>query len=256
MDERRSPELEALSRTLREVEPPVGAQQRVRRAVEDGLRRRRRRRKIGYALLLIPASAAAVMVVRTLRQPPERPPMVRQVEEARRSVSEAKAKATVEPVKQPEVPTSAPVTEPETQPVPEAAVERPAERSAKRRRVVAKRAQPSPPDAAAPKPAPEPSALSLEVAAYRAAQALQRRDDRAALASFRGMRQRWPQGSLVHEVDLRIIETLLRLRELATARAEARRFLARYPASPKASQVKKILEADGGPGGGPGSRAP
>ena len=53
--------------------------------------------------------------------------------------------------------------------------------------------------------------------------------------------RRWPHSALAHEVDLEIIEALVRLGCRAEARTEARRFLKRYPRSPRVIEVRALL---------------
>jgi hypothetical protein len=90
-------------------------------------------------------------------------------------------------------------------------------------------------------PAP-PSPLAAEVAAYRHAITLERVDPIAALGSWRAAQRDWPHGALAHEVDLHVIETLVRLGHADEARVEARAFLARHPDSPRSADVRRIAE--------------
>ncbi len=86
------------------------------------------------------------------------------------------------------------------------------------------------------------SPLAEEVAAYRQALAIERVDPIAALGSWRAAQKGWPKGALAHEVDLHVIITLVRLGHAEEARHEARAFLARYPDSPRAADVRKLVE--------------
>jgi outer membrane protein assembly factor BamD (BamD/ComL family) len=58
------------------------------------------------------------------------------------------------------------------------------------------------------------------------------------------MRQRWPRGPLAHEVALRIVETLLRIGDREQARRAARRFLADFPESPRAAEIRALVKKD------------
>jgi outer membrane protein assembly factor BamD (BamD/ComL family) len=56
------------------------------------------------------------------------------------------------------------------------------------------------------------------------------------------MKQRWPQGPLAHEVALRIIETLLRAGDQQEAGQAAREFLAQFPNSPRAGEIRAMVQ--------------
>jgi hypothetical protein len=95
---------------------------------------------------------------------------------------------------------------------------------------------------ARPRPAsPPPSELAQQVQAYREALALRGRDDARAIALFREMNRRWPRSPLRHEIDLNVVDALLRTGRSAEAAAEARRFLTRHPHSSKADEIRKSL---------------
>jgi outer membrane protein assembly factor BamD (BamD/ComL family) len=81
------------------------------------------------------------------------------------------------------------------------------------------------------------------VQAYREALALRGRDDARALELFREMNRRWPRSPLRHEIDLNVVDALVRIGRRDEAAAEARRFLARHPHSTKADQIRKSLGA-------------
>jgi tetratricopeptide (TPR) repeat protein len=67
--------------------------------------------------------------------------------------------------------------------------------------------------------------------------------DRAgALAAWREHRRRFPAGSLRQEVDLSIVEVLVRLGKNQEALAEADRFLSRYPTSERRAELARIKE--------------
>jgi hypothetical protein len=100
------------------------------------------------------------------------------------------------------------------------------------------------PSAVSPPPSGPPgSELAVQLEAWRAAEALARRDDAAALERWQDLVRRWPEGPLAPEVDLRIIETLLRLGRQDQARAAARAFVARHPDSPRVAELRRLAEA-------------
>jgi hypothetical protein len=88
-----------------------------------------------------------------------------------------------------------------------------------------------------------PSDLAAQVAAFRGALSLLGKDDEAALARWRAIAKRWPTGPLRQEVDLRIIETLIRLERWSEGRLAGQAFCSRHPSSPKVSTVRRLLEA-------------
>jgi hypothetical protein len=97
------------------------------------------------------------------------------------------------------------------------------------------------PSEPAPAPAGE-SAIVVEsrrVAGARAS--LRAGDARAVLAELDALDSSFPRGLLVQEREGLRIEALLSLGETARARELARRFLARYPASPHAPAVERAL---------------
>lgn len=84
--------------------------------------------------------------------------------------------------------------------------------------------------------------LRVQLRAYRRARAHAtqgRTED--ALRAFTDFRRRWPRSSLRPEVDLQIIDLLERAGRRERARAEARRFLARHPESPRADELRRIV---------------
>lgn len=208
MAEPRAREIEELAAAIAGLSPPAGARERVFRALEQRLERRRRR-ALWLAAVFFPAAAVAAVAVWQVAGRSPRPSRPRP----------APILSAPERPGAPARPARAPATRP---------VDRPAEPRV------------GPP---APTRRARPSSLARQVAAYRRALALQGQDDRSALERFRQMRSRWPHGPLAHEVDLRIIETLLRLKRVDAARAEARRFLARHPHSPKADHVGKLVRS-------------
>jgi hypothetical protein len=102
------------------------------------------------------------------------------------------------------------------------------------------------PEDATPLPAPaEPRAveseLSQQVADYR--RAIAQTDPAAALDQLRAHRRKWGQSPIAHEVDLRIIEALVRLGRRSESAQAARQFLLNYPNSARAADVRRIAEA-------------
>jgi len=97
------------------------------------------------------------------------------------------------------------------------------------------------PRATRPRPAAPQSELALQVQAYREGLALRGRDDARAIEVFREMNRRWPRSPLRHEIDLNVVDALVRAGRSAEATMEARRFLARHPHSTKADEMRKSL---------------
>lgn len=83
--------------------------------------------------------------------------------------------------------------------------------------------------------------LGAQANAYRRAMALSEASETAS--ALRKVRAKWRGCPLSHEVDLALIETLLRGDQKRSARAEAQRFLKRYPASPRRADVRELLQA-------------
>ena len=96
---------------------------------------------------------------------------------------------------------------------------------------------------AAPAPVPTPDPLVDEVGAYRAATAREALEPEAALAAWRRFRAGWPRSPLAHSADLRVLALLVRLDRPAELTVAARAFLARYPTSPRAGDVRAMLAA-------------
>lgn len=95
---------------------------------------------------------------------------------------------------------------------------------------------------AAPPTLPE-SELSIQVSKYRAAIERLPQDPVAALAQLEAHRLAWPKSAIRHEVDLRIIMTLLAVGRASDAQREAQRFVANYPNSPQRLAVGRIADA-------------
>ena len=60
------------------------------------------------------------------------------------------------------------------------------------------------------------------------------------MARWKELRVRWGQSALIQEIELNVIETLVRLGRLDQARAEARAFAARYPRSLRAAEMRAL----------------
>jgi hypothetical protein len=91
---------------------------------------------------------------------------------------------------------------------------------------------------------PPSSELALQVKAYRRAVALIPDDPSRALGELRAFRRQWPESTLSPEVDLRIIQTLLALRNSAEAGREAEAFLAHHPGSPRTAEMQGLVRAE------------
>jgi TolA-binding protein len=86
----------------------------------------------------------------------------------------------------------------------------------------------------------DPSELSQQVRAYQSAVELIAANPAQALAALRAFRSRWPRSALGQEADLRIVQTLLALGQAGDARDAARTFVARYPGSPRAPDMRVV----------------
>lgn len=142
-----------------------------------------------------------------------------------------------------DVPSATPAVQPSVEPAPLLT-------PAPRRSVPTVRATPSsavaviPPVGALEDPAAE-SELSMQVSEYRAALDRLPQDPVAALGRLQAHRRAWPKSAIRHEVDLRIIMTLLAVGRASEAQREAQRFLVSYPTSPQHLAVRRIAEAGG-----------
>ncbi len=101
-------------------------------------------------------------------------------------------------------------------------------------------AGPSAARAKASSPARLDDALARQVDAYWAADRLRASDPTGALARFEALQALWPGSPLRPEIDLAIIDLLVRLDRTDEARARAREFLRRYPDSPRRDDVRRI----------------
>jgi hypothetical protein len=82
--------------------------------------------------------------------------------------------------------------------------------------------------------------LGEQAEAYRAAMRFRGSNEAALLVELRQIRRQWPRCPLSHEVDLAVIDTLLRAGREDDARREARSFLRRYPNSARRSAIEPI----------------
>src|SRR5262249_14933319 len=98
------------------------------------------------------------------------------------------------------------------------------------------------PVAAAPEEPPEGPELSDQLTAYRHALAQRGKDDARALDEWRQIKQKWPTSHLNHEIDLNVIDTLIRLGRTAEAKAAAQDFLRIYPNSPRRAEIERIAK--------------
>ncbi len=94
---------------------------------------------------------------------------------------------------------------------------------------------------------PEVAELSAQVVAYQEAVGEIPHDPTRALAGLVAFRSRWPQSTLAHEVDLRIVQTLMALGRDRDARAEAQAFLVRHPDSPRRADLERIAASSASP---------
>jgi hypothetical protein len=88
---------------------------------------------------------------------------------------------------------------------------------------------------------PPSDPLADEVAAYRAAVALEARDPAAAREAWQAWRARWPTSPLAQSVDLRLLAVLDRLGRHGEASDLAREFVRRYPRSPRRAEVQHLI---------------
>ena len=102
-------------------------------------------------------------------------------------------------------------------------------------RALAPRAPPAP----AAEPAP-PSALARLTAAYEEALRLHASDPAAALPRWRALAGP-AAGPLAEEIDLHLVDALVRLGRRDEARREARRFLERHPDSARADEIRLVV---------------
>lgn len=93
-------------------------------------------------------------------------------------------------------------------------------------------------------PAPvadEPSDLARQLDAYDDAIAQRSGDPEGALVRLRRHRAAWPDSAIAYEVDVAIVELLIETGRTEQGRVAARRFLRRYPDSPKAGAMRELL---------------
>jgi hypothetical protein len=107
--------------------------------------------------------------------------------------------------------------------------------------------QPPPVEVQAPPVEPPPPVqidarrLAAEVALLdRARTALRARDATTAIAALEEYRRTFPDGALLAEAEVVLIEALVQRGDAAAAAERARAFLARFPSSPLARRVRSI----------------
>jgi hypothetical protein len=90
----------------------------------------------------------------------------------------------------------------------------------------------------------EGGGAGAEFALYRAGRLQARRlgDLAGAIATWREARRRFPGGSLRQEVDLSILDALVRAGRRADAATEAAAFLRRWPSSERRGEVEAIRD--------------
>ncbi len=91
-----------------------------------------------------------------------------------------------------------------------------------------------------------PSELSQQVAEYHAAVDGLRVNPGFALVRLNAFRVHWPKSSIMYEVDLRIVEALVKLGRRGEAADSARAFVHRYPGSPRAAEMHRIAGTNAG----------
>ena len=82
--------------------------------------------------------------------------------------------------------------------------------------------------------------LGAQADAYREAMHLRDSDDAGLVAALRRVRRDHRRCPLSHEVDVALIEALLRTGQTAAARREARRFVRRYPRSARRADMERL----------------
>lgn len=91
--------------------------------------------------------------------------------------------------------------------------------------------------------AARPDPLAAEVAAFRAAVALEASNLAAARQAWQAWRARWSTSPLAQSVDLHLLAVLDRLGRHDEASKLARDFVRRYPRSPRRAEVERLIEA-------------
>jgi hypothetical protein len=220
-------ELDELFARVRAVRPEPGARERVLARSERALQAPRptATRKLAFgalALGFVSAAAASALWLAPPSAPAHAPPDQGKRDERKRAARKAPRATT--PAATP--PAYAPVQPAPPEPIEPVGSGEKADRSA--------RARPT-------SEAADPSQLALQVDAYRQALALRGRNDARAVQLWRAMNQRWPRGPLRHEIDLGVIDALVRLGRSAEARSEARAFVERHPRSSKADALRGML---------------
>ncbi|MGE0784674.1 MAG: hypothetical protein AB7S26_03225 [Sandaracinaceae bacterium] len=101
--------------------------------------------------------------------------------------------------------------------------------------------EPAPPAARIDRPAPRCD-LGAQAGAYREAMRLRGVDDARLARELREIRGRFRRCPLSHEVDVALIETLLRAGREGEARREARAFVRRYPRSARREEMLRLAQ--------------
>ncbi len=134
----------------------------------------------------------------------------------------------------------------DVQATPTAGVERSAEAGAATRRrppAVRSRVASEVPEPKQPaQGAPAPSQLAEQVSAYWTAIDHRKADPGQALKQLRSILSTWPRTSLRPEIELAIYDTLVVLGRTREARKQARRILDRDPGTPRAGDLRRVLE--------------
>ena len=86
--------------------------------------------------------------------------------------------------------------------------------------------------------------LGAQADAYREAMRLRSHDDERLVASLRQIRRDYRRCPLSHEVDVALIEALLRSGQTAAAQREARAFVRRYPRSARRAEMEHIVSPE------------
>ena len=219
---------------LRKVSVPLGARERVLRAVLHPPRRQARPQlTLGGALvlLLVASSAAAFGLAAAswlgLLRPAGNGHAVTGSLEPKRSPAPAGRRA------------EAMIREPVTAPVP--STNEPVAASPRiepERSVVAHAAGHPLPTASTANGA---SSLALQVAAYKDASALVARRPADAVTKLDAFRRTFPSSPLLPEAQVRLIQALGALGRTEDARREARDFLVRYPASTRRAELEALV---------------
>lgn len=243
---------EKLWQAVRSVDPPTGAKARVLSRLEAELAPAPRRRlstvpRLVVVSVLVAGSTVAAVGLQTWRAsradvaPVESPAQPRSPLPRR-----APPPTAVAPAAEREAPVSPPaIVEDQAMSEVRRADPQPHKARATKQEGTPEKVEPAAPaDSPAPAPpgakaAAESTALSQQVAMYRSISAMT--DRSAALQAWRGMLEKWPSSTLRHEIELNIIDTLLRLGRRDEARSAAAAFLRHFPKSPRAAEMETLV---------------